>query len=128
LELDKRWFARILGGSVTLEVQSVGEGPYALVEVMTCEGEEERTLRYIGFDSAAEAAEIADFMKAQASQPERQSDASPSERRIRLAKRIEHIWEHMRFDVVCMAPAERTASLDSLLWRPPESGDLGQSL
>jgi hypothetical protein len=121
LEFDKRWLARILGGSVTLEIQSVGEGPYALVEVMTCEGEEEGTLRYIGFDSAAEAAEMADFMKTQASQPERQTDTSPSERRKRLAARVDHIWEYMRFDVVCMVPAERTASLHALFGKTAAS-------
>lgn len=56
-----RWIAKFVGRATPITVQSVGTGPYGLMEIDNSNGKQERTLRYIGFNNAKDAEVFAEF-------------------------------------------------------------------
>jgi hypothetical protein len=116
-ELDTatlEWMGKIDGAATGISVIDVGNGPYGIVEIMTSDEREERTLRYIGFETTQEADYYARyFLTPRGKQIERQTDATPKEREHALAVKQDR-WDHTRFQIVHLAPATMNHQLDTI--------------
>ena len=109
------WIGTLMGAQKTIRVQSVGDGPYGLMEVINCGGIQERHWRFIGFATAQAAQDCSLFLTAaKAARPGELERGDPhyADEREGIQK---HATEHVSWDVFCTNIAIPDTLLESLI-------------
>lgn len=109
------WIGSVMGGSEAIEVRSVGNGPYGLMEIIKCGVQEERHWRYIGFPTAQAAKDFSIFLVSAKANRLPKVKKNSSEYEKQKESIIEHSREHVNWQVFCINAAIPNELLDNLI-------------